>query len=85
MIISWKISQPPKIPPLKNLIFKILAQPSIKFIPPQEPIIKLPKLDENEFIINWIIQKPLETTEIVLSVQNKNVSEKHSLIIHPKS
>jgi hypothetical protein len=81
LIVSWEINQPSQLPPLEKLVFQISGIPKLEFDPPQIPQLEIPKLNGNNFIINWVIKKPLVRTKITLSVQNTSLSEEHFLVI----
>ena len=82
ILISWKITQPSNLPPLKNLVFKIKSEPKVTFIPLQSDLISLPELDNNKIIINWVIQKPTQPTKVDLSVECDSTTENHQIIIN---
>ncbi len=82
ILISWRITQPPNLPPLKNLIFKIEAEPEIRFIPLQSNSISLPELENNKLLINWVIEKPTQPIKVKLSLQCDSVTERHQLMLN---
>jgi hypothetical protein len=84
-IISWSLTQPLNLPPLKNLIIQISGDPQLVFDPLQDPKLEITELDENHFILNWVIQKPKIKTEVTLSIQNDIISEEYTLILNPET
>ncbi|MFX0185973.1 MAG: hypothetical protein ACFE95_23045 [Candidatus Hodarchaeota archaeon] len=84
LIVSWEINQPSQLPHLEKLIFRISGIPKLEFDPPQIPQIEIPNLNGNNFMINWVIKKPLVKTKIKLSVQNPLLSEEYFLFFDPK-
>ncbi|MFX1516089.1 MAG: hypothetical protein ACFFC6_07265 [Promethearchaeota archaeon] len=84
-IISWNLIQPLDLPPLKNLLIQISGKPPLIFDPPQDPKLKIAELADNELIINWVIQKPKTKTEVILSIQNNEISEEYTLILDPET
>ena len=84
-IISWSLTQPLKLPPLKNLIIQISGDPQLIFDPLQDSKLEITELDENHFILNWVIQKPKIKTEVTLSIQNDIISEEYTLILNPET
>ncbi|MFX0015132.1 MAG: hypothetical protein ACFFB2_10045 [Promethearchaeota archaeon] len=83
LIISWNITQPPHLPPLKNLIIQISSSPQLTFDPLQDPRLEITELDGNDLIINWVIQRPEARTEVTISIQSKTLFEEYTLIICP--
>ncbi len=82
ILVSWEISQPKNHQPLKKIQFKISGEPDLEFEPDQAPIIELPLIEDNEIIINWIIKKPIETTEVILSIVTSEIKETHRLTLN---
>ena len=85
LLISWNIMQPPHLPSLKNIVIQISSSPPLTFDPLQDPQLEIDEVNNNEFIVNWVIQRPLVRTEVILSIQSKIISEEHSLIINPET
>ncbi|UCG02297.1 MAG: hypothetical protein JSW11_22245 [Candidatus Heimdallarchaeota archaeon] len=85
LIISWKLTQPLHLPPLKNILIEISADPQLIFDPLQDPKLNIAELNNSDYIINWVIRKPKTKTEVTLSIQNDIISEKHCLHINPKT
>ena len=85
LIISWNLFQPPNLPPLENLIIRISGEPELNFDPLQDPQAEIPEINDNNFIINWIIRKPSVRTEVIFSIQNDTISEEQILIINPET
>lgn len=85
LIISWNLSQPPNLPPLENLLIMISGEPELNFDPFQDPQLEIPELDDNNFIISWIIRKPSVKTEVVFSLQSNAISEEQILVINPET
>lgn len=79
ILISWSIIQPPELPPLKNLTFRINSNSTLSFIPPQSDSISLPELDNNHIIINWVIERPMQPIEVCMSLECDVTTEKHHL------
>lgn len=84
LIISWKLVQPPHLSTLKDIKIRISGNPPLEFSPLQNPELQIPALNDNEVIVNWIIQKPLLKTEIVLCIHCDIISEEHTLFIDPE-
>ncbi|UCG90724.1 MAG: hypothetical protein JSU57_03055 [Candidatus Heimdallarchaeota archaeon] len=84
LIISMIIMQPPHLPSLRNILIQISSSPPVIFDPLQDPQLEIEELNNNKFIVNWVIQRPLRKTEVTLSIQSKIISEEHSLIINPE-
>ncbi|UCE12438.1 MAG: hypothetical protein JSV04_09595 [Candidatus Heimdallarchaeota archaeon] len=82
LIISWKLIQPPHLSNLKNITIRISGNPPLKFSPLQAPELQIPALNDNEVIVNWIIQKPVVKTEVILSIHCDIISEEYSLFIN---
>ncbi|MFX1284360.1 MAG: hypothetical protein ACFFB5_11930 [Promethearchaeota archaeon] len=85
LLISWKITQPPHLPSLKNLSIQISSSPPLIFDPLQDPQLEIDEVNNNELIVNWVIQRPLIKTEVTLSIQSRIISEEHNLIINPET
>ena len=85
VIISWNLTQPRQLPPLKNLLIQISGNPQLVFDPLQDPKLKIAELNDSEFIINWVIRRPITKTEVTLSIQNDIISEEYSLILNPET
>ncbi|UCG93641.1 MAG: hypothetical protein JSW13_04050 [Candidatus Aerophobus sp.] len=85
LIISWNLTQPLQLPPLKNLLIQISGNPQLIFDPLQDPILRIAELDNNDFIINWVIRKPIIKTEVTLSIQNDIISEEYHLVLNPET
>ncbi|MHA2052680.1 MAG: hypothetical protein ACW99F_03685 [Candidatus Hodarchaeales archaeon] len=85
ILISWEISQPKNFPVLKKIQFKIFGEPELEFEPNQDPVIELPSIEDNKIILNWIIKKPQETTNIQLSITTTEIQETHRLTIKPET
>ncbi|MFX1536705.1 MAG: hypothetical protein ACFFDI_21010 [Promethearchaeota archaeon] len=83
LIISWNLRQPLHHPHLENLLIQISGNPQLIFDPLQDPNLKIAELDDNYYIINWVIQKPITKTEVTLSIQNDIISEEYTLILNP--
>jgi len=84
-IISWNLTQPLDLPPLKNLLIQISGKPQLIFEPLQDPKLKIAELADNDLIINWVIQRPNTKTEITLTIQNDIISEEYNLILNPET
>ncbi|MFW9904868.1 MAG: hypothetical protein ACFFFH_11090 [Candidatus Thorarchaeota archaeon] len=84
-IISWNLKQPLNLLPLRNLLIQISGDPQLVFDPLQDPKLEIAELDENNFIINWVIQKPKIKTEVTLSIQNDVISEEYTLLLNPET
>lgn len=85
LIISWNLTQPLHLPPLKNLLIQISGNPQLIFDPLQDQKLKIAELNNNDFIINWVIRKPITKTEVTLSIQSDIISEEYSLILNPET
>lgn len=85
LIISWNLFQPPDLPPLKNLLISISGDPELYFEPFQDPQLEIPELNNNDFIISWVIRKPLVKTKIIFWLQSNAISEEQDLIINPET
>lgn len=83
LIISWKISQPENYPPLRNLLFTIVGKPNLIFEPQQKSTVEIPSLDGNEIILNWVFLKPLEDTEISLTISTTALEETQKIRVSP--
>ena len=79
------IMQPQHLPSLKKILIQISSSPPLIFDPLQDPQLEINELNNNEFIVNWVIQRPLVRTEVTLSIQSEIISEEHSLIINPET
>lgn len=85
LLISWTLTQPLHLPPLKNLLIQISGNPQLIFDPLQDPRLEIAELNNNDFIVNWVIRKPTTKTEVTLSIQSDNISEEYSLILSPET
>ncbi len=85
LIISWNLFQPPNLPPLENLLVTISSESELNFEPFQDPQLEIPELNDNNFIINWVIRKPSVKTEVIVSLQSNAISEEQILIINPET
>jgi hypothetical protein len=83
IVISWNIFQPKELPPLKEIKFTILSIPEVIFEPKQSSTIEIPELDNNKIIVNWIIARPLEKTEICLSLACPILEETQKIVFIP--
>ena len=83
IVISWDIFQPKDLPPLKNIQFMVLGEPELVFEPNQNSIIEIPALENNKVIINWVIAKPQEKTEIRLSLTCSIIEETQKIVFIP--
>ena len=77
--------QPRHLPSLENLLIQISGNPPLVFDPLQDSQLEISDLDNNNFIVNWVIQRPIERTDVKLSIQCEIISEEHSLIINPET
>jgi len=85
LIISWNLTQPLNLPPLKNLLIQISGKPQLTFDPLQDHKLKIAELADNDLIINWVIQRPKIKTEVTLTIQNDIISEEYNLILNPET
>ncbi len=85
LIVSWNIMQPSHLPSLKNILIQVSSSPPIIFDPLQDPKLEILEINGNEFIVNWVIRRPLVRTEVTLSIQSEIISEEHTLIINPEN
>ena len=83
IVISWDIFQPKDLPPLKNIQFMISSEPELVFEPNQSSIVEIPALENNKVIINWVIAKPQEKTEIRLSLTCSIIEETQKIVFIP--
>ncbi len=84
LIISWLITQPHQYPELTTeLVIQISTDPSVIFEPLQDQKVTILNLSDNDFIVNWVIKKPIIQTEILLKILNQEISEEHSIRINP--
>lgn len=84
LIISWLITQPHQYPELTTeLVIHISTDPSVIFEPLQDRKVTISHLSDNDFIVNWVIKKPIIQTEILLRILNQEISEEHSIHINP--
>lgn len=83
LIISWLITQPQQSPDLTELVIQISTDPPVIFEPLQDQKLTISHLSDNEFIVNWVIKKPIIQTEIILKIQNQEISEDHHININP--
>ena len=83
LIVSWTIVQPKELPPLKKMLFKITGEPKLVFEPNQTSVIELPELENNTVILNWVIMKPNEKTELTFSVSCPAIEEKQRIAFNP--
>ena len=85
LIISWKISQPADLPPLKKMVFTITGKPDLIFEPNQSSVIELPELENNNIILNWVISKPDEKTELALTLSCPVIEESQKFVFNPRN
>ncbi|MFX0122008.1 MAG: hypothetical protein ACFFAE_00075 [Candidatus Hodarchaeota archaeon] len=85
LIISWTLTQPLHLPPLKNILIEISGNPQLIFEPLQDPRLEITELNNSDFIINWVIRRPKTITEVTLSIQNDIISEEYRLILDPET
>ncbi|MHA2244026.1 MAG: hypothetical protein ACXADY_03580 [Candidatus Hodarchaeales archaeon] len=85
LIVSWNITQPSQLPSLKNILIQVSGSPPIIFDPLQDPNLEIYEITDNEFIVNWVIRRPLVRTEVTFSIQSEIISEEHTLIINPEN
>ncbi len=83
IVISWGIFQPEELPPLKNIQFMISGEPELVFEPNQSSIIEIPALEDNKLILNWVMAKPQEKTEIQLSLTCSIIEETQKIVFIP--
>lgn len=83
LIISWEITQPKDIPPLKGIVFTISGEPELKFEPNQNSIIELPELKDNKIIVNWVTSKMKEKTEVTLTLSCSAIEETQKIVFDP--
>ncbi len=83
IVISWDIFQPKDLLPLKNIQFMISSEPELVFEPNQSSINEIPALENNKVIINWVIAKPQEKTEIRLSLTCSILKETQKIVFIP--
>ena len=85
LIISWEITQPFDLPPLRKIVFTIIGKPELTFEPDQSSVIELPELENNKIILNWIISKLKERTEVTLTLSCPVIEESQKIVFNPRS
>ena len=75
LIVSWLITQPNTLPPLKNISITISGDPKLVFNPNQSNMIEIPELKDNEIIINWVINKTKVKSSVTLSLRCQEIEE----------
>jgi len=70
ILIIWELNQLSEYPEFTNITIQIINYKDFTFVPPQNPEIKLPRLDNNEIIVTWILKKPFSDSAIELFFQS---------------
>lgn len=64
VLVICEINQLSGYPDFTNIKVLIKNHEDFTFIPSQNPEIKIPKLDNNEIIVTWILKIPITDTPI---------------------